>query len=546
MTEDKALSNQGIQQDTIDLSPDSLSPDNLSRDSLSRDKELAPVALYPLDPRRARAVAEAPIPGARPTHDFRTDLERLRFSPYFSRLSAVTQVIPQASVGPVIHNRLTHSIKVTSVARSIAVGLQASTGRTAEIIADLGGCDPVVVQAAASAHDLGHPPFGHLGERILDRVARERLGMPEGFEGNAQTFRILTELDTHGAAQPGLNLTAAVRAAVLKYPWTRMEWRDNHTDLPAAERPHGVGDVAPTGAHKFSVYSLHAREADSVRAAFPAIGPWQQTLECQVMDIADDIAYSIHDLDDFYRAGVLQQASVSSELRTWLREQRAFSHMPLADLASRPRNPGHALELLRRRINKRDAWIADDDAFRASIERINIELVDDLLAMPFDGGIATERTLSLFIHRWLERFQQSIIVQASPNVRSGHIQLERQAWHDVLVLKFVHTRFVLDNPDLATAQRGQARIIESLVLGLDQWLTDPTDAARAPRRLVESADAATEAYMGLRADDPELLSGPVDDANMRRRGRGRAVIDYVATLTDAQAQSIARQIGGGR
>ncbi|GAA3600383.1 dNTP triphosphohydrolase [Klugiella xanthotipulae] len=514
--------------------------------TIDLDPGSQPLAHAPagLDPRHARAVPEAADPHAHPTTDFRTDLERLRFSPYFSRLSAVTQVIPQANVGPVIHNRLTHTIKVASVARTIAVGLQADTGQAGDILRALGGCDPIVVQAAASAHDLGHPPFGHLGERVLDRVARERLGLPEGFEGNAQTFRILTELDTHGAAQPGLNLTSAVRAAVLKYPWTRLEWRDNFTELPPHERPHGVGEVTPTGAHKFSVYGLHAREVATVRAAYPAIGPWQQTVECQVMDIADDIAYSIHDLDDFYRAGVLQQASVSAELRTWLRDQTLLARTPLADLTARPRDPGNSLELLRRRIVSRDAWIANDDAFRAAVERVNEELVDDLLAVPFDGGIATERSLSAFIRSWLDRFQRSIVVDPAPQVRSGHVRLERQAWHDVIVLKFVHTRFVLDNPDLATAQRGQAHLMEVLVLGLEEWLTDRNDVGRAPRRLIESAEATTESYRHLRADSPELLSGPTDDESIQRRGRGRAVIDYVASLTDAQAISMAGLIRG--
>ncbi|WGD37443.1 dGTP triphosphohydrolase [Lysinibacter sp. HNR] len=513
-----------------------------SRDSLEPD---SPSHTKHDDPRHARAVSEAPVPGAHATHDYRTDLERLRFSPYFSRLSAVTQVIPQANLGSTIHNRLTHSIKVTSVGRAIAVNLHHDKSQAGHIVESLGGCDPIVVQAAASAHDLGHPPFGHLGERVLDRVAREHLGLPEGFEGNAQTFRILTELDTHGAAQPGLNLTAAVRAAVLKYPWSRREWL-NHSDLPLHERPHGVGDIDSSGAHKFSIYSLHAHEAASVRSAYPQIGRWQQTIECQVMDIADDIAYSIHDLDDFYRAGVLQQPSVSAELRTWLREQRAFSEAPLESLLEHPRNPGYSLEILRRRIKARDTWIADDDAFRASVQRINNELVEDLLAVPFDGGTATERTLSMFTHRWLERLQGSIVVEANPHVRSGHIQLERQAWHDVLVLKFVHSRFVLENPSLATSQRGQARIVESLVLGLDEWLTDPNDAVRAPRRLVEWVDSTTEAYRALHRDNPELLRGPTDENSLRRRGRGRAVIDYVATLTDTQALTVAAQLGGSR
>ncbi len=94
--------------------------------------------------------------------EFRLDLERIRFSPYFSRLSAVTQVIAQPGAGPLIHNRLTHSIKVTAVARAIAVGMHDPASPAHELALEH-GCDAVVVQAAASAHDLGHPPFGHLG-----------------------------------------------------------------------------------------------------------------------------------------------------------------------------------------------------------------------------------------------------------------------------------------------------------------------------------------------------------------------------------------------
>ncbi len=127
---------------------------------------------------------------------FRDDLERIRFSPYFSRLAAVTQVISQGAAGGVVHNRLTHTIKVTAVARAIATSLRAGPHRV--LLEELGGCDRVVAQAAASAHDLGHPPFGHLGERILDRIARTTFGLADGFEGNAQTFRIITQLGVHG------------------------------------------------------------------------------------------------------------------------------------------------------------------------------------------------------------------------------------------------------------------------------------------------------------------------------------------------------------
>ena len=184
-----------------------------------------------MDPRLARARPESERPYAPGESEFRTDLERIRFARSFSRLADVTQVVTAGATSGGVHNRLTHTIKVTAVARAIAVRLLRADDR--ELIRSLGGLDHVVVQAAASAHDLGHPPFGHLGERVLDRLARERFGLSDGFEGNAQTFRTLTEVEVNGPGDAGLNLTAAVRAAVLKYPWARTHYPDPHpTDSP--------------------------------------------------------------------------------------------------------------------------------------------------------------------------------------------------------------------------------------------------------------------------------------------------------------------------
>src|SRR5690606_35218937 len=249
-----------------------------------------------------------------------------------ARLSDVTQVVPRSGVGPVMHNRLSHSLKVSAVARVIAANLAERQARhlafvsgshptddeTGRIIARLGGCDSIVTQAAAHAHDLGHPPFGHQGEHALDRVARERLGLLEGFEGNAQSFRILTQLDTLGRDFPGLNLTAATRAATLKYPWTRGQWLGVDTvTLPIEARPRGVG-AATTGAAKFSAYALEAEEMEATLRAFPTIAPGMQTVECAVMDLADDIAYAVHDLDDCTRAGNLQQSDIVEGFHSWL------------------------------------------------------------------------------------------------------------------------------------------------------------------------------------------------------------------------------------
>jgi dGTPase len=109
------------------------------------------------------------------------------------------------------------------------------------------------------------------------------------------------------------------------------------------------------------------------------------------------------------------------------------------------------------------------------------------------------------------------------------------------VLKFVHTRFVLDRADLTIYQRGQARVLESLVEGFHAWLSDPDDAMRAPRRLLDSVQSTTESFLALRSDDQTM---GLSDADVVRFGRARAVVDYIASFTDAQAMSAAALIGG--
>src|SRR5699024_1217180 len=183
----------------------------------------------------------------------------------------------------------------------------------------------------------------------------------------------------------------------------------------------------------------------------------------------------------------------------------------------------------------KDPWIADRGIFADAVRRISGELGDDLLTRPYDGGVAAERAVSAFTRRWIERLRSAVVVEAHPHVRGGHVRLEQRAWHEVLVLKFVHARFVLDLPDIAQAQRGQTRVVAQLVRGFDAWLDDPHDAGRAPRRLLEWVDETTEATFSLRERRPDLLVGRSDDAGLRRQGRSRAILDYIASMTDQQA-----------
>lgn len=459
--------------------------------------------------------------------DYRVDIERIRFSPYFSRLSAVTQVIAQSGAGLAVHNRLTHSVKVAAVARAIAMNLHRDEGPTGKLVEELGGCHPVVVQAAASAHDIGHPPFGHLGEQTLDRLARIRFRLREGFEGNAQTYRIMTRLDEYDTHGVGLNLTRAVRAAVLKYPWRRSEG----------------GDRRGSASDKFSMYAVDVADAEDALSAYGEIAPGQQTIECSVMDIADDIAYSLHDLDDFYRAGLLNQATIAGEFRAWRRDLAELRTLQTPAIKAQNRAPGHSLELLWRRLEHRDPWIADSDAFDAAVARVSDEVVDGLLTVPFDGSLAADRSLARFTAEWIRHLQSSVEVHRDPAHRSGHVSLNRRAWHEVAVLKFLHERFILDRADLAVYQRGQASVLVRLVDGFAAWLDDPHDVRRAPRRLIDLVELATEDYLGLRSERPELLD-ETSQTELHRRAVGRGVIDYVSSLTDAQTTHLDALLSG--
>jgi dGTPase len=232
---------------------------------------------------------------------YRRDYARLIHCPAFRRLQGKTQVFP-GNESDFYRNRLTHSLEVAQIAKAIAIRLNATEN---EFSAERMKIDPDIVEFAGLAHDLGHPPFGHNGEEALDECMRDH----GGFEGNAQTLRIISRLEKKTTLprsegdivafdrewndlRCGLNVTYRSLAALLKY--------DRCIPERAADRPEpGV------------MKGFYACDAGLVRKVkehvLGSADPQTElkTLECSIMDIADDIAYSTYDLEDNFKAGFL-------------------------------------------------------------------------------------------------------------------------------------------------------------------------------------------------------------------------------------------------
>jgi len=381
--------------------------------------------------------------------EFVRDRARIIHSFALRRLAAKTQVaVPWASDFP--RTRLTHSMECAQVGRELGAAL---------------GADPDLLESACLAHDLGHPPFGHNGEIALAEIA----SACGGFEGNAQSFRLLTRIETKTVDDQGisvgLNLCRATLDAATKYPWSSSD-----------------------NSKKFGVYEDDQEIFTWVREGAP---DGKTCIEAQIMDWSDDVAYSVHDLEDALVTGQFTLDQLKGDLPQLFATAREEY---LSDITQQE------CESALIALTNLSCWPREFDRSHRHLARLK-DLTSQLVGR---FALAAEReTRAHFGDENLTRYKASLLVPREQRV-------------EVALLKSLAGFYIIKAEKSQDRYARQKQVIEELVEAV---------LAKAPQSL--------ESYF-LQEWDRAGNSG----------AKLRVVIDQVASLTDVGAYSLHRKLTG--
>ncbi|WP_281890323.1 deoxyguanosinetriphosphate triphosphohydrolase family protein [Paenibacillus sp. YYML68] len=402
--------------------------------------------------------------------EYERDYARLIQSPAFRRLQGKSQVFGAGS-GDYYRTRLTHSLEVSQIARETARRMNKQYPFLAAREHPGLVLDADVVECASLAHDLGHPPFGHKGEEVLNHLLAEQYGLK--YEGNAQNFRILMFLEKRAGSGSGLDLTAAVLLAINKYPYS-LEEEGRLKGVYGMEWEQGIGMI---------------RERWGMQAGC-------STLEAQLMDLCDDIAYSTHDIEDGIRAGKIQMN------RTFFESDRLVDNL--------------VEEIVNDHGNSDVGW--DQIDIKAMVQRVLGEYLAQWEAIYAVNGREESRTRREMKARWVSTFA----------ARVGIIDDTARSWRKVTFVKDGEQDLEL----LRTME-----ILKKLA-----WVTLIKDF-RVQRLQKRSEIMLRQLWDSFIVPEQGRLILPPDWVeSYRRHGHEwtwpRLVADYISGMTDAYAEKV--------